>query len=131
MVVDLVFEAGIALSISAWFAFQHDRSSVRYDESGPDQERSRLAESDLRIVLTNQAGPLRDQASLSGRAVVDIFGDLSRHLAGQVRTQAGEQRRRDDSASLENIGTGRRFDPVAADRAAIDTAIEKGELAIL
>src|SRR5258708_6775608 len=131
MIVDLVLEADIALAIGARLAFQHDRSSVRHDEPVPDQERSRLAEGDLRIVLANQAGALRDQACPAGGAVVDIFRHLGRHLAGQVRAQAGEQRRWDDSASLENIWTGRRLDTVAADRATIDIAIEKGELSIL
>src|ERR1041384_1272386 len=115
MIVDLVLQPGIALSVGAWLAFQHNRSSVRHDEPGPDEERSRLAKSDLRIVLANQAGTLGDQASLPGGTVVHIFGHLGRHRAGQVRAQAGEQRRRDDSAGLKNIWTGRRFDTVAAD----------------
>ena len=90
-----------------------------------------LAESDLGVVLTDQTGTLRDQENLSGRAVVDILGDLGSDLARQVGTQSGDQRRGNHRAGLQHVGTGGRFDAIGTDCATIDIAVQEGELVIL
>src|SRR5260370_863398 len=131
MIVDFVLETGIPFRVGARLAFQHDRPSVGHDETRPHQERPRLAKRDLRVVLANEAGPLRDQAELDGRAVIDIFGPRRRDLTRQVRAYACEQGRGDDGTGLEHIGACRRGDAIGTDRAAIDVAVEKGELVIL
>src|ERR1700677_2973343 len=56
VVIDLVFQAGIALRIGARLALEHDRPAIRHDQPVPDQQGARLAESDLRVVLANKAG---------------------------------------------------------------------------
>ena len=58
-------------AIGAGLAFQHDRPAVRHDQAIPSEERTRLSECDLRIVLADQARPLRDQQDFSGRPVID------------------------------------------------------------
>ena len=68
MVVDLVFDAGIALRVGAGLTLENDRPTVRHDQPVPHQERSRLAEGDLRVVLANQTGALRDEET-SGRRI--------------------------------------------------------------
>src|SRR5579883_306045 len=76
--VDLVLEAGIAFGIGAGLTLQNDRAAVRHDQAIPYEKGTRLPESDLRIVLPDQARALRDQKDLSRWAVIDIF----RHLCG-------------------------------------------------
>jgi hypothetical protein len=44
---------------------------------------------------------------------------------------ASEQRRRNDGAGLQHIGACRRLDAVGAHGAAVDIAVQEGELAIL
>ncbi len=51
-------------------------------------------------------------------------------MARQIRAETGQQCGGDDGAGLQQIRTRRCSDPFTADRAAIDAAIEKGELAI-
>ena len=78
-----------------------------------------------------EARTLRDQQESAGRAVIDILGDLRGDLAGQIRPQAGDQCRRDHRAGLEQILAGGWVDAIGADGAAIDVAVEEGELVIL
>src|SRR5579884_1503649 len=82
MVVDLVLEAGIALRVGARLTLQNDRAAVRHDQAIPDEERTCLPESDLRIVLADEARALGDQKYLARWAVIDVFRHLRGDLAG-------------------------------------------------
>jgi GNAT superfamily N-acetyltransferase len=112
-------------------ALQNDRLAVRHDEAGPNQERSRLAEGDLRVVLAHKAGALRDQKNLPGRAVIDVLGDLGCDPAGEIRTQPGQQRGGDHRTGLENIGTGKGLNTIRAHRLPIDVAVQEAQLVVL
>src|SRR6185437_4019105 len=131
VVVDFVFEAGIAFGIGAGLTLKNDRAAVRHDQAIPYEKRTCLPESDLRIVLPYQACALRDQKDLSRWAVIDIFRHLCGDLAGQVGAQAGDQCGGDHRARLQNVFARRCLNAVRAGRAPVYSAIEKGELVIL
>ena len=92
MVVDLILQARVTLGVGPRLALEHDRAPVGHDEAIPDEEGPRLAEGDLRVVLADEARPLRDLQEFSGRAVVNVLGHLGGDLAGQIGAQAGDQR---------------------------------------
>ena len=103
MVVDLVLEAGKALRVGAGLALQHDRAAVRHDQPRPDQEHAILSERNLAVVGADQLRALRDEEILAGRAVIDVLGHLGGDLARQIGTNAGDERRRNDSARLHDV----------------------------
>ena len=131
MIVDLIFEAGVAFGIRAGLAFEDDRAPVRHDEPGPDEQRPRLAEGNLRIILPDQPRALRDEQDAAGNAVIDILGDLRRDRPGKIGTQPGDERRRNDRAGLQNIGACCRLQPLLAHGALIGGTVEEGEFVIL
>ena len=104
MIVDLILKAGIAGGIGARLTLQHDRAAVRHDQAGPDQQDTRLRERNLAVIDADQPRPLRYEKETPGRAVVDVFGDLGRDLAGQVRADTRNKCRRNDIACLDGIG---------------------------
>jgi superfamily II DNA/RNA helicase len=65
------------------------------------------------------------------RAVVDVLGDLRRYLPRKIGANAGEERRRNHGARLQDITRCRRREAIGAHRAAIDGRVDEGELAIL
>ena len=81
-------------------------SAVGHDEPVPDEQHTRLAEGDLAVVLADEARALRDEEVRAGRAVIDILRHLRGDLAGQIGADAGDERRRDDGAGLQDIGRG-------------------------
>ena len=84
MVIDAVFQSGIARRIGDWLAIEHNRATIRQDEPVPGQQHPALPEPDIGFVLTDQARTLRDQKMPSGQAVIDILGNLRGHEAGLV-----------------------------------------------
>jgi hypothetical protein len=77
MIVDLVFESGIA----ARLAFKDNGSPIRHDQPRPDEQQARLAA----VVLADRPRALRDQQVLADRAVIDRLRRLGGDLPGQVR----------------------------------------------
>ncbi len=51
----------------------------------------------------DQPRALRYEKDPSGRAVIDILGDLRGNLAGQIGADAGDQGGRDDTPSLQDF----------------------------
>ena len=78
MVVDFVFEAGISCCVCTRLPLENDRTAIRHDEAGPNQQHTRLTKCDLAIIDTYQPGPLRHEKETPGRAIEDVFGDLGR-----------------------------------------------------
>ena len=95
MVVDLVFQAGVALGIGARLALQHDRTSVGHDQAVPDQQRPRLTEGDLGVVLTDQSRTLGDQelslihiSCLADGLTKDVIEPLSAGIVAWIKELA-------------------------------------------
>ena len=131
MIVDAVLEPGIAFSVRAGLALEHDRAAVRQDQAVPDEQHAALAEADAVIVLADEAGRPAAQAGAARRAVIDVLRHLRGDLARQVGADAGDERGRDDGARLEHIGRRGRGDAIGRDGAAVGGRIEEGELPIL
>src|SRR6266481_184953 len=103
MLIDLVFEAGEALSVSAGLTLQHDGAAVRHDQPRPDQEYAILAEGDLAVIDADELRALRDEQEPAARAVIDVLGHLRGDLAGKIGTNAGDECSRNHRAGLDNI----------------------------
>ncbi len=104
MIIDIVFEPGIAAGIGAGQAFENDRGAVRHDQSRPDEKDAALPEGDGAIVLTDEARALRDEEIFANRTVVNGFGDLRGNLTRQVGANAGDEGGGNDGAGLDDIG---------------------------
>jgi hypothetical protein len=85
MIVDLVFESGIAARVGARLAFKDNGSPIRHDQPRPDEQQARLAEGDGAVVLADQPRAPRDQQVLADRAVIDRLRRLGGDLPRQVR----------------------------------------------
>src|SRR5438552_357500 len=107
MVVDLILKAGVTRHICSWLAFEHDGTSVRQNETRPDQEYTRLPECNLAIIDPDQSRALWNQAGSPGRSIVDIFCHLRRDLTRQLGANSSNKSRGNDSAGLNNKGRGR------------------------
>ncbi len=90
-----------------------------------------LPEGNRAIVLPDQLRPLGNKKILAGGAVIDSLRHLGGDLARQIGTYAGDQRGRDDRASLHDIWRRLRFEPIGTDRAPIGRSVEEGGLAVL
>src|SRR3569833_1827581 len=131
MIVDAVLQAGIALGIRPRLTLQHDAAAIRENEAVLHLEDAALSELDVVIVLADDARALWNEKDAAGGAVIDVLGDLRRHLARQVRTDASDQRRRDDRACLENVRRCRRGAAVGSNGASVDRSIEERLLPLL
>jgi hypothetical protein len=131
VVVNAILETGITFRVGAGLALQHDGSTVREDDPVPDEQHTTLTESNAGVILTDEAGALRDEENVSGRAVMDVFRHLSRDLAWEVGTDAGDERGGNDGASLKHVGRRRRPNAIRRDGALVGRLIEEGKLAIL
>src|SRR5450631_1377164 len=131
MIVDLILESCIAGSIGARLTLEHDRAAVRHDEAGPDQQHTRLTKCNLAIIDTYQPGPLRHEKETTGRAIEDVFGDLGRDLAGQIRANTRNKGRRNNIARLHDIRRRRCRGSIRARGAGINRRIDESELSIL
>src|SRR5262245_53379609 len=131
MIIDLVFESGIAFGVSTRLPFEHNGTAVWKDEASPDEENARLPERDLTVVDADQFRSLWNQEVVAGRAVIDILGDLTRDLAGQVGADAREEGGGYDRACLHNVFRGGALQPLVAHGAFVDRSVKECELAIL
>lgn len=91
MVIDATLQTIEALAVGPLKAFEHDGCAVRHDEPVADKENTALAESNLAVILADQARALRDQQMALGRAVIDVFRDLRGDLARKIGLDAGHQ----------------------------------------
>src|SRR5262249_36079927 len=131
MIVDLVLETGVAFGVGAGLTLQNDGAAVRKNEPGPYEENARLTEGDLAVVDADELRALWNEQIAAGWAVVNILGDLGRDLAGQVRTDPGQQGGRDHRARLDDVFRGGTLEMLPAHGAFVDRSVQKGELAIL
>src|SRR5262249_23641433 len=60
MIIDLVFESGIAFGVSTRLTFEHNGTAVRKEEGRPDEENAGLPERDLTVVDADQLRSLWD-----------------------------------------------------------------------
>ncbi|KIU01282.1 hypothetical protein QU38_02320, partial [Staphylococcus aureus] len=97
-------QACISGGISAWLAFENDRAAIRQDQPIPGEQHAGLPGGDLTIIFADQPCALRDEQDSAGDAVIDVLRHLSGDLAGKVRPDAGDERGRDDTASLDDVG---------------------------
>ena len=104
MIVDLILKSRIAGSIGARLTLQYDRAAVQHDQARPDQQHARMTECDLAIVNADQSCPPAVREGNARSDVEDVFGDLGRDLAGQIRADTRNQGRRNDIARLQYIG---------------------------
>ena len=81
---------------------------------------------DLGVVGADQARALGDEENAAGGAVVDRLRDLGGDLPGQVGSDAGHQRGRDDRTGLQQERARGRRDTIAADHPAVDGGVEEG-----
>src|SRR6185312_4815232 len=131
MVIDTILKPGIAFGIGARLALQHDRAAIREDQPVPDQEHPTLAEANAIVVLANHAGALWDEQDLAGRAVINILRYLGGDLAGQIGSDAGDQRGRNQRTRLKDIRRCWGRDAIGRNCAFVGRLVEEGELAIL
>src|SRR6266436_2013648 len=131
MLIDLVFEAGEALSVSAGLTLQHDGAAVRHDQPRPDQEYTVLAEGDLAVIGADELRALRDQQEPAARAVIDVLGHLRGDLARKIGTNAGDECSRNYCPGLDHVAGNGIFQAIRADGLAINRAVEEGRLAVL
>jgi hypothetical protein len=103
MIIDAILKPGIAFGVRAGLAFQHDRAAVREDQPVPDEQDAPLAEADAAVILADDAGALRHEQDLARRAVVDVLRHLRGDLAGQIGTDAGDERGGNHGAGLKHI----------------------------
>ena len=61
MVVYFIFEAGISRRVCTRLPLEHDRTPVRHDEAGPNQQDARLAKRDLAVIDTDETRSLRPE----------------------------------------------------------------------
>ena len=88
MIVDVIFESCIAFGIGAGLTLERNRATVRRDQSIPDEQRARLTEGDLRVVLADETRALLDQKKRAGGAVIDVLGHLGRQFAGKIGSKS-------------------------------------------
>ena len=131
VIIDLILQAGIALGSAPGWRSSTIELAVRHDQAIPDQQRARLSEGDLGVVLPDQARALRDQQEFAGRAVIDILGNLCGDLAGQIRSQTVISDAGITAPACSTYWLAGGWIAIGADGASIDVAIEEGELVIL
>ena len=65
VIIDTILQAGIALRVCAWLAFQHDRTAVRENQPVPDEQDTALTETDAVVILSDDARALFDNFEFS------------------------------------------------------------------
>ncbi len=61
MVIDAVFEAGVALDVGAGLAFEDDRAAIGENQPVSHERHAALTEADAVVVLADDAGSLRNE----------------------------------------------------------------------
>ena len=112
MLVHAVLQTGESGSVRAGLALENDRAAVRQDEPVPSEQHAGLTGGDLTVILADQPSPLRDQQAAPRGAVIDVRRHLRGDLAGQVRTDAGDERGRDNATGLHDVWRCRRRQPL-------------------
>lgn len=69
MIVDVILQAGIALSVGAWLALENDGPAIRQDQPVPNQQHALLPKLHIVVVLPDEARALRYEQDPAGRAV--------------------------------------------------------------
>ena len=141
MIVDLVFDAGIAFGVGAGLAFEDDRSAVGHDQSIQTREaratgRTRLLQASYWPEIRRAPDAAGNQQKFPGRRVVDILRHLRRDLARrQIGTQARSRARNAPGMTEPGCkhigGLAGSLDAIGAHGAAIDISVQERELVIL
>lgn len=76
---DFVLQAGIAFGVCAGLALEHDRFAVRHDKPVANQQRPRLPEGDLRVILSDLARSLWGQQKRDHALMLSGCARASRH----------------------------------------------------
>ena len=103
MVVDLVGQAGLADGVATGQLFQHQALPIRVDQPGPDDLGPLLPEGNTAVIGPEQGAALRDQQITAGRAVIDVLGDMTDNLTGQIGADFRIQCSGDDGPCLKDI----------------------------
>ena len=131
VVINVIFQPGIAGSVRTGLALQHDGAAIGQNQAVPDEQDAALPELHTGVILADDARSLRNQQQRAGRAVIDIFRDLRGDLAGKVRADAGNHRRRDYGPCLKDVGRGWRHDPIHGNGLPFHRPIQKCRVPVL